>query len=335
MNWKTLLLTMSLFSGSFAEPQPLFSQHMPGKSHKGKLPAATPEQLKLAQKLRADVVHLSSDIGNRNTARADKLLEAERWIHAQVTAAGYKVRRQPFRAAGHECANLDWELPGRERGVTVVGAHYDSAPGCPAANDNGSGVAVLLALSRHFHSHKPFKKTLRFVAFTNEEPPHFWTDTMGSLVYARACQQRKEPIEAMLALETLGYFSDEAGSQKYPPPLSLSYPSVGNFIGFVGDLNSGPLVQRCVGTFRKKAAFPSEGAALPGELQGVGWSDHWSFWQIGVPALMVTDTAPFRYPHYHEKSDTFDKLNYERLARVTEGLYGVVSDLAASGFQTR
>jgi hypothetical protein len=145
---------------------------------------------------------------------------------------------------------------------------------------------------------------------------------------AKACRGRGDDIVAMLSLETLGYFRDEAGSQKYPPIVSWFYPDRGDFIAFVGNLGSRGVVREAVATFRGAARFPSEGAALPSFVTGVGWSDQWSFWQVGYPGVMVTDTAPFRNPHYHQTSDTPDTLDYERLARVTDGLVAVVKKLA-------
>ena len=198
---------------------------------------------------------------------------------------------------------------------------------CVGANDNASGVAVLLALARALSPEKA-ARTLRFVAFANEEPPHFQNESMGSWAYALSCQQRGDDIVAMISLETMGYYSDEEDSQSYPFPMSAAYPSTGSFIGFVGNVASRHLVRRVVGSFREHAAFPSEGAALPSWIPGVGWSDHWSFWQAGYRAIMVTDTAPFRYPHYHTEQDTPDKLDYERLARVTLGLEKVIRELA-------
>ena len=150
---------------------------------------------------------------------------------------------------------------------------------------------------------------------------------MGSLVYARQARKQGDKVVAMLALETIGCYSDVAKSQKYPAPFSLFFPDTGNFIGFVSDLGSRTLLRDVVGTFRETTRFPSEGIAAPGWIQGIGWSDHWSFWQAGYPALMVTDTAPFRYPHYHEPTDTPEKLDFERMARVVAGVGRVVEKL--------
>lgn len=304
---------------------------MPGKSYEGALPELNEAQQTTAKRLQADVTKLAKDIGERNVYEYRAYMKAANYIEEQLKDAGYKVSRQTVHARGRDCFNLEASIPGakREEEIIVVGAHYDSVPDCPAANDNGSGVAATLELARLF-ADKKFDRTLRFVLFANEEQPFFHSESMGSLVYARRCKAREEKIVGMLSLETMGYFSDKEGSQNYPAPLNLIYPSVGNFIGFVGNTDSAKLVKQTVGTFRKHAKFPSEGAALPGIIDGVGWSDHWSFWQVGYPAVMVTDTAPFRYPHYHLKSDTPDKLNYERMALVVSGLEQVVADLAST-----
>jgi Zn-dependent M28 family amino/carboxypeptidase len=209
----------------------------------------------------------------------------------------------------------------------VIGAHYDSVFGSPGANDNGTGVAATLALAQRFAGRKP-EHTLRFVAFVNEEPPYFLSDEMGSFIYAGRCKARGDKISGMISLETIGYFSDAPHSQTYPSPgLGFFYPKVGNFIGFVSNVHSRALLHRVVGLFRKHAKIPSEGAALPAFIPGVSWSDQWSFWRQGYPGIMVTDTAPFRYPHYHSSSDTPDKLDYDRFTLVVSGIEKVIEDL--------
>lgn len=305
----------------------LLNKDMPGQTFSGPLPALTSRQKQLAASLRADVEHLAGKIGERHSGRYQALCQARDWIQGSLHKAGYKVRPQNFVHEGKSYTNLECEIAGTGSGVVVVGAHYDSAQGCPAANDNASGVAALLALARSRKQSPAGARTLRFVAFTNEEPPHFLRSSMGSLVYAKHCQKRGDKIVAMLSLETMGYYMDQEGSQQVPPPLGAAFPKVGNFIAFVANPQSGDLLKKCVGSFRKHASFPSQGGALPSHIPGVGWSDHWSFWQIGVPALMVTDTAPFRYPYYHLAEDTPEKLDYERLARVVQGLEGVLTDL--------
>jgi Zn-dependent M28 family amino/carboxypeptidase len=302
---------------------------MPSRSFRGPLPPLTQEQAALRDALRRDVTTLGGDIGERNVFLPAKLAAAAQFIETAFASAGYKVTRQSYTADGEVCHNLEVEVPGATRRdeIVVIGAHYDSVAGSPGANDNGSGVAALLALARDWGGRKP-DRTLRFVAFVNEEPPFFQTAQMGSLVYAKACRERGERIVAMISLECIGYYSDDAGSQKYPPPVGLFYPRRGDFIGFVSNVRNRKLLRRCVATFRRSAQFPCEGGALPGWLPGIGWSDHWAFWQAGYPALMVTDTAPFRYPHYHSAEDAPDRLDYDRLARVVAGFDKLIEDLA-------
>ena len=303
---------------------------MPGKSHRGPLPALTETQADLRDALREDVEMLAGTIGERNVFRYDKLVEAAQYIERSLAQAGYEVHHQEFKVGGQTCVNLSVEIKGRESPdeIVVVGGHYDSVMGCPGANDNGTGAAATLVLARAMRALEP-ARTVRFVLFVNEEPPFFQTSDMGSWVYAKACRQRDDNVVAMISLETIGYYRDEKGSQRYPVAgLGLVYPSAGNFISFVGNVGSRRLVRRVVKSFRRHAAFPSQGGALPGAVPGVGWSDHWSFWQEGYPALMVTDTAPYRYPHYHEPTDTPDKIDYERTARVVAGLQAVVEELA-------
>jgi hypothetical protein len=299
---------------------------MPGKSFVGSLPAATAEQRSLADELRKDVTKLAGDIGHRDTDHPRGLEAAALYIEGAFRNAGLAPQRHGYDCHGQRVFNIDAEIKGTGDEIVVIGAHYDSVLGAPGANDNASGVAGVLALARRLAKDHP-ARTLRLALFVNEEPPYFQTDLMGSLVYARECKARGDKVAAMLSLETIGCYSDQPKSQRYPPPFNLFYPSTGNFIAFVGNSESAELVKRVVGTFRADAKFPSEGAAVPGSIEGVGWSDHWSFWQCGYPALMVTDTAPFRYDHYHTADDTPDKLDYERTARVVEGLLPVVRAL--------
>jgi hypothetical protein len=328
---RTSLLTA--LRGVFgASPIPRMALRMPGKSHKGPLPGLTDVQRELAGELRRDVEHLAGNIGERNVFTLSKFREAEEWLGLQLQRAGYRVRRQVFMAMGVECVNLDVEIRGSKRPdeIVVFGAHYDSVRGCPAANDNGTGVAAVIALARRL-AHSAPERTLRFVLWANEEPPFFWTEEMGSLVYAKACKESRENIVAMLTPETIGCYTDVEHTQDYPIPVHSVYPTTGNFIAFVGlyECGGAELVRRCVGAFRRECAFPSIGAGLPAIVPLAGGSDHWSFWKCGYPALMVTDTAPFRYTHYHTKNDTPEKLEYEKMARVVEGLGRVVRELAS------
>ncbi len=302
---------------------------MPGKNVARAAPLS-PDETALRTELQSDVRKLAGEIGERNLSHYPALDAAARFIEHSFSAAGLPSRRDTYELRGRACHNIEAEIPGASGDVVVIGAHYDSVFGCPGANDNASGVAAMLALARRF-SRKRCAATIRFVAFVNEEPPYFQTPEMGSLVYARRCHARGDRITAMISLETIGYFSDSPHSQTYPSlGLGMFYPKIGNFIGFVGNLASRNLVRRVVRSFRAAGRIPSQGAAVPGFIPGVSWSDQWSFWQQGYPGLMVTDTAPFRYPHYHEPEDTPDKLDYDRFALVVSGMEKAIGELAGA-----
>jgi hypothetical protein len=303
---------------------------MPLRSYQGPLPRLSHEESDLAERLSADVRDLSTTIGERSIPRAGSLRVTTEYLRANLKQAGYDVADRTYSVAGQEASNLEASLVGSDStsGLVIVGAHYDSAAGTVGANDNATGVAAVLELARMLQGHK-LQRTVRFVFFANEEPPYFQTSNMGSLVYARQLRQDGLPVSAMISLETIGFYSDAQGSQKYPPVLSSFYPSRGDFIGFVGNTESRDLVRRSIGAFRKSTSFPSEGIAAPGDWPGVGWSDHWSFWQEGYSAIMITDTAVFRYPYYHTPLDTSDKVDFERMARVVEGVRRVIEFLSS------
>jgi len=302
---------------------------MPGQSHDGPLPPLSAREQDLAAILTQHVEHIGGTIGERNFLYPEKLQEAARYIEDQMRATGAPVQKQDYTLGEQTFSNIIAERRGRTRPgeVIVVGAHYDSVSGSPGANDNGTGVAALLALLS-ICAPDP-DRTVRFIAFANEEPPFFGTDEMGSRVYARSGLVAPDRVIAMLALETIGYYTDKPGSQHYPFPFDLFYPRTGNFIAFVANFHSRALLHRVLGHFRDTTSFPAEGVAAPGFIPGIAWSDHWSFWRAGVPALMVTDTAPFRYPHYHRASDRPEFVDYPRFARVVEGLRIAVDDLAS------
>lgn len=299
---------------------------MPLRSYRAALPPLTASQAALASRLQQHVQYLSVNIGERSIPAAGSLEAAADYIRQNLIAAGYSVIEQRYQVDGHNVSNLEAEVVGNvpAESIVVVGAHYDSVAGTVGANDNATGVAAALELARMLQGSRP-RRSIRFVFFVNEEPPYFQTEQMGSLIYAHKLRRDKIPVAAMISLETLGYYSDSAGSQKYPAGLGLFYPDRGNFVGFVSNTESRDLVRRAVRQFRKSAQFPSEGIAAPESWPGIGWSDQWSFWQEGCPAIMITDTAVFRYPYYHTVSDTEEKVDFQKLARVVEGVKSVIS----------
>jgi Zn-dependent M28 family amino/carboxypeptidase len=302
---------------------------MPLKSFEGPLPALSETQMELASRLGEHVRYLSGTVGVRNVDPVGSLPKTEDYLREELVQAGYTVKDQTYTVQGDVVRNLEVELAGSSStaGIIVVGAHYDTVPGTFGADDNASGVAATLELARLLKTSR-LRRTIRFVFFVNEEPPYFQTSEMGSLVYARKLHRDAVPVSAMISLEMLGFYSDSPGSQKYPPLFSVLSPSRGNFIAFVGNPESRDLVRKATRRFRESAQFPSEGVAAPSNLPGVGWSDHWSFWQQGYPAIMVTDTALFRNPYYHTFQDTAERLDFNKMARVVEGIRSVVASLA-------
>lgn len=284
---------------------------MPGRSYSGPLPPLSGEERALALRLRLHVAALAA--GERNL----DLETPARYIEAAFAAQGHKPESHYFESAGRRVRNIELV----NQSPLVVGAHYDTVPGSPGADDNASGVAVLIELAA-------MRLPVRFVAFANEEPPYFYGHEMGSWAWAKRARERGETIRAMFSLEMLGYYRDAPGSQRYPAFLGLFYPDRADFIAFVGDLGARNLVRKSIESFRRNAQFPSEGVAAPAIIPGVTWSDHWSFRRHGYDAIMITDTAFNRYPHYHLPSDTPEKLDYERMARLTLGLASMLRELA-------
>jgi hypothetical protein len=271
------------------------------------------------QSLRSTERHLlvlAEQLGERNDTH-DKayasLLAAEVYIAGALDYLGLPTWRQPLvsmpsRRIVH---NVVAELRGLQRPdeVVVVGAHYDSVHGGPGANDNGSGMAVLLAVAEQLQA-EALGRTLRFVAFVNEEPPHTRKQTMGSLVYAKRCRAQREQVTAMLSLETIGT------------------PGV-HSLGVVGNLRSRGLAADVAAQFGHHGDVRARKVVLPGMLPGVNSSDHWSFWKCGYRAVMLTDGGPLRYRHYHRATDTVDRVDIDKLERVAQRVTSVLRALCS------
>jgi hypothetical protein len=283
----------------------------------------------LAAELRRDVEMLALDIGARGTFAPERYKLAELFLAAALSRAGYEVRKQTFESFGVRCSNLEATIAGSERPgrALVLGAHYDTVEGCPGANDNASGVAGVLAVARALAEFRP-ACSVRFVLFANEEPPHFNMDTMGSQIYARACRERGEDVR-MVCLETIGCYSSAPGSQRWPAAaLALLLPDRGDFVALVGIEQSRAFIERGAQAMMAQGAFPLFAAAAPASFNDVSLSDHRGFNECGYEAFMVTDTAPFRYAHYHEPTDTAERIDFDSMARVVRGVLGMVRVLA-------
>lgn len=274
---------------------------------------------------------LSLSIGPRSYQDPEGLAAAAEFIEKRLAVAGYRTESQPYRAGALHARNVIGERRGASQPdrVIVVGAHYDTVAGSPGADDNASGVAVLLELAR-MTAHTRSAKTVRFVAFTLEEPPFFRTAHMGSRVYAGELRVRGERVDAMLCLESVGYYSDDPGSQSFPLLvfwLRWRYPTIGNFITIVGNSDSQPLQKDVHESLKTRTGLAVETYTGPWWVPGVDWSDHRSFWNEGYPAVMLTDTALFRNPHYHGPSDLPDTLNYRSMAELARGLSHTLTEL--------
>jgi Zn-dependent M28 family amino/carboxypeptidase len=283
----------------------------------------------LETRLGGHIEYLAGTIGERNVFHPSALDATAYYIETEWTAIGYNVTRQTYEAEGVLCANLEITHWGTDSPADIIllGAHYDSVLGSPGANDNASGVAALLEISRLIHTQN-VSRTIRFVAFVNEEPPFFFWGRMGSQVYAKVARKRGDNIRQMMCLETIGYYAEHPRTQRYPPLLRFFYPDRADFLAFVGNLRSRRVLHQTVAAFRAHSNMPVQYIATISLIPGVSWSDHRSFWRQGYPALMVTDTAFYRYRYYHTAQDTPDKLNYHGLAGVTSGLADAVVDLA-------
>ena len=288
----------------------------------------------LAERMRQHVRAVASE--EHNTGTPGQLERAAVYIETELKRSGYQPSRQEYTAGGQRVRNIEVAVSKVAAGkrpdhIFIVGAHYDSAPGAPGANDNGSGTAAVLELARLLKTMQPRAGTeVRFVFFVNEEPPFFQRADMGSMRHAAEMKRQGQQVEAALVLETMGYYTDAPNSQQLPPGLEGRYPSTGNFIAFVGTLESSALVRDALAAFRAESDFPAHGLAAPAHTLGVTLSDHSSYNRHGYPALMITDTAFMRYPYYHTAQDTPDKLDYESMARVVTGLSKTIVALAGA-----
>ena len=296
------------------------------------LEASVPGELATLQRgLHADVSFLAETLGPRNPVHYASLVRAAQWIRARWEGQGYSVREQTFLVDGKECANLEIEIPGRQRPseIVLVSAQYDTWTDSPGANNNASGMAVLLKLSALLRNYHP-DRTLRLVAFTTQEPPYDNTESQGSIRYARRSREAGENIWVMMSMDAIGIYKHEPGSQRLPFPFSLFYPSRGDFLAFIGDLASRSRVVEATRGFRKGSAFPIAAGSVPRWVKGASWSDHGSFWRFGYRGIQITDTGASRAASHTTREDTIDKIDFPALARITLGMYGSIRELTGT-----
>jgi Zn-dependent M28 family amino/carboxypeptidase len=266
------------------------------------------------------VEYLSVKIGERHLWKEHSLSKAANYIESAFKVSGYTVQRQTYSCYGKSVSNLIAEKTGTDDGVVVIGAHYDTVPGTPGADDNASAVAGMLELAR-LHKGSSNKRHLIFAAFVNEEPPCFGSHNMGSMVYAKHLKDRKVAVDVMISLEMIGYFRQES-IQQYPfPGMGLFYPKTADFIGIAGDFHSSRYVYFLKKGIKRHSAINARSLIAPRYFGGVSLSDNSSFWRHGYRAVMVTDTSFYRNRRYHQETDTIDTLNFEAMAEVVKGLY--------------
>ncbi len=272
------------------------------------------------------VEFLTVNIGERHLWKEGSLERAADYIESVLTSFGYPVKRQTYPCYGRNVSNLMVEKKGEDEETVVIGAHYDTVPGTPGADDNASAVAGLLELAR-LHLPISSRKTLLFVAFANEEPPCFGFPNMGSMVCAKHLKEQGRPIDVMISLEMIGYFRSER-IQNYPlQGMSLFYPRTGDFIGVVGNFQSSKYVSRFRKGIKKHSAIHARSLTGPEFFGGINLSDNSSFWRHGFKAIMVTDTSFFRNSNYHQETDTIETLDFDKMAEVVKGLHFTLSEM--------
>jgi Zn-dependent M28 family amino/carboxypeptidase len=286
---------------------------------------------KIKSNLISIVRYLSEDIGQRSYLDIENLNSAADYIEGLFSSFGYEPKRQMYSYRGSTYQNIAAEAGGTDPTrdeIIVIGAHYDTVYGTPGADDNASGIAGMLELARLLRGCK-ISRTVHFVAFTLEEPPAFFTKNMGSYIYAKSLCDKGTKVYGMISLEMLGYYSDQKNSQFYFPYSFLKwvYPNKGSFIAFVGNLSSRRFAKDFKKSFKAVSKFPVESLNAPWFVPGVYFSDQYSFWRFGCPALMITDTAFMRNGNYHRETDTAETLDYDKFAELVEGLFRTLCDL--------
>lgn len=275
-------------------------------------------------RLETHVRMLSETFFPRDVTHPDNLDRVAAYIRHEFVQAQGRVSEQPYTVAGRTYRNVLALFGPDTKERIVVGAHYDTAGMQPGADDNASGVAGLIELASLLRE-ASLPLCVELVAFTLEEEPHLLSAPMGSAVHAASLRQQNIPVQVMFSLEMIGYFTDAPHSQRFPLPfLAAVYPSQGNFIAIVGNLSQGLVIRQIKQVMRSASSLSVHSLNAPRFVPGVDFSDHRNYWQAGYHAVMVTDTAFYRNPHYHTKQDTADTLDYGRMAMVVQGVYAAV-----------
>ncbi len=302
----------------------------PGVLHNSSIEPLNDQQAALREQLRRDVDQLATTVGPRNAAQSlSAISKAEQWIIDRLDKVGINSQRDIVDMnGGVQVANIEVTFKGQREPnqIVVLGGHYDTVSDSPGANDNASGVALLMAVAEHLKANPP-ERTVRVVFFVNEEAPFSFGIQMGSKVYAERCKNRKDNIVAMIAIDSVGCYSNAPGSQHFPSLIGSSLPSTANFIAFGSNLANSRLLDLVVSVFQSQSQFPSIGAASDSKMALRG--DHAPFIWKGYPAILMSDTSEFRDKTYHRPNDTPDHLNYADMARMVGGFVKTVEKLGS------
>ncbi|NIT58272.1 MAG: M28 family peptidase [Aliifodinibius sp.] len=286
----------------------------------------------IRDELIADVTYIQ-ELGPRNSENQiayEHLRKCEAWIIEKWESQGYTVGLHDVSVGGQQFYNIKIEIAGAvsPSEIVIISAQYDTEPDSPGANNNGSGMAVLFQLSKLLKNYHP-GRTLRLIAFVNEQNPFAGTEMMGSYHYAKRSFELKEDIKVMLSMDALGIYRDSPGTQRLPFPFSLFYPDRGNFLAFIGNLPSRSWVKEVTAGFKKGSSFPLEAGVAPEWVEGVTWSDHSSFYKFGYRGMQITDTGAFRSASHGTREDTIEKINFVALSRIVVGMYSAVIELTS------
>ena len=305
----------------FVTTQPLFDASRSPDSH------VTVD----ANLLKSHVVTLAEKLPARGGFEKS-LKPTQEWIEQQIQSFG-KITHQSYKVGDETFYNILMDFgpplskPAKSEGIIIVGAHYDTAHSYPGADDNASGVAVLIELARLLSKNEAaLKSHIQLAFYTLEEPPYFRTQKMGSFIHASRLKEKQQKVKLMIALDMVGYFSDEKNSQNFPIPfMEKLYSDQGNFIAVIGNLSSMSAVRTVKAGMIGGTNLPIYSINAPTLIQGIDFSDHLNFWHFDYPAVLVTDTSFMRNTAYHTKQDTADRLDYEKMAEVVKGLYQIVT----------
>ncbi len=278
------------------------------------------------ERLKKHVEVLADELSPRDASHPENLKKAGEYIRSELIRSGGSVKELSYGIGGNRYSLIMALFGPKTAERIVVGAHYDSAKGSPGADDNASGIAGLLELAGILGS-GDLPLQVELVAYPIEEPPYFRTEVMGSAVHASLLREQKARVRFMISLESIGYFTDDPYTQSFPTLiLRLFYPSKGDFIAVIGRFRDAFPVRKIKKALRAAGSLPAYSFNGWSIIPGVDLSDHRSYWKAGYSAVMVTDTAFYRNENYHTSKDTPDTLDYERMAKVVEGIYYAVID---------